>query len=75
MVDGRVKLRIAAVNHEGRVVDHLNVGVDSVPLDAPRSVGLIERKRGRGHIPSVDELRIPRNAHQSAPGPHADQLP
>src|SRR5262249_31533873 len=65
---------IAAVDHERRIVQHLDIGIDAVAFDAPGAVHLVEAKRGNRRGPAVDELWIAADADETAPGAHADQL-
>src|SRR6185436_6970659 len=73
--DGALELRVAAVLHQRRVVDHLDVGVDAVALDAPGAVLLVEGEARALDVAAVDQERVAREADQAAPGARADQLP
>ena len=72
--DRRVELRVGAVDHQRRVVDHLDVGIDAVTLDAPGAVLLVEGEVGRRVIAAVDQRRSAADPDQPAPGARADQL-
>src|SRR5262245_42796204 len=72
-LDGAVELGIAAVLHFRGVVDHLDVGVHAVALDTPGAVGLVEAEAAHRDGAAVDEAGVAGDAHQAAPGAHADQ--
>ncbi len=72
-LDGLVELGVSPVGHERRVVDHLDVRIDAVALDAPRPVLVVEREARHAHVTAVDQRRVPRQTDQTAPGPRADE--
>src|SRR5262245_16463263 len=74
-VDGLVELRVPAAHHEGRVVHHDDVRIDAVALDAPCSILLVVPEGGNADRSAVNEARVAGDAHQPAPGAHADERP
>jgi len=74
MLDGGVELRVTAVNHLGRIVDHFDVRLYAVALNTPRAIGLKECNGRDGHTPAVDQPRVAGQADQPAPRSRADKF-
>src|SRR5262245_35923445 len=68
-----LELRIMSVSPGFRIHLDLDVRRNTVVLDLPLSLRRVEGEVRRRHRASVDQDRIPSDAHQSAPGALADQ--
>jgi hypothetical protein len=74
LVDGRIQLRIAAADHLGRVVDHLDVGLDAHSLDDPVALPVVRRSLGDQDGTAVDEWGGEPGPGEAAGRARADQL-
>jgi hypothetical protein len=66
-VDRLIQLRVLSRRHVGRPLLDLDVGRDTLVLDAPAVLG-VEAQIGRGDHPTVHQPQEAQGPHQPAPG-------
>src|SRR5690625_6081471 len=67
-VNGSLQLRILAGNNAGRVIVHLDIGLDTHALDDPLAVDIQKSELGHAYRPAINQRTMVGNSGHPAPG-------
>ena len=72
-VDCAFELRVGAFGHEGRIVNDLDIRIDSMTFDEPFAFSAVKSHGGHSDRAAINQRRRAGHANEAAPRARADQ--